>query len=399
MIGLDLGNVYVDYDKISPLLATIKHREQPEFVEYSENIARIRKDVAAYKRYSKLLILGHGGSINSFKALFGALSNKVAKSVGIVNTNDPDAVFVMKKKFSRKNTLVMGISKSGDNVSMLEALFAFKDYKILVVTGTQDNPLRSMAKKNKWKVVNHPEIGGRYSGISSCTYTPLLFLGIDVKRIAEGAKRAYDQCRPNVEIGENPALQLATALFLLELQGYSEVMVPIYSVRLAGFLPLIIQLMHEGVCKSGRGQTFYGDMGPEIQHHTMQRFFGGKKNVIGLFVRVKELGNEDEKIVVPKPLQSIRLKDATLAVLDGVPYSRALDFEFLGVREHTIHYKIPYSVITVNKVDEESAGEFMAFWHYVAIYSAWLRNVNPFDQPEVEFSKKHSFELRKNYRR
>ncbi|MFH1510145.1 MAG: hypothetical protein ABIF10_00510, partial [Candidatus Woesearchaeota archaeon] len=101
---------------------------------------------------------------------------------------------------------------------------------------------------------------------------------------------------------------------------------------------------------------------------------------------------------VPKVLQRIQLLDSALDVIDSLPLSKALDFEFQGVREHTISCKIPFCVVNVDSVTPESAGEFMGFWHYVAIYSAWLRGANPFDQPEVEFSKKYSFELRKKYK-
>lgn len=203
---------------------------------------------------------------------------------------------------------------------------------------------------------------------------------------------------PDIKFDKNPALQVATVLYLFERKGYTEVFVPVYSTKLANFLPLIVQLMHESFCKSGKGMTFYGDMGPESQHHTNQRFFGGKKNVLGMFVRVKHTINDDKIIKIPKKIADIPLRGSTMQMLDKLPYSKALDFEFLGVREHTIHFNIPYLVVNANKVDLGAMGEFMAFWHYVAVYSSWLRGVNPFDQPEVEFSKNHSFELRKNFK-
>jgi glucose-6-phosphate isomerase len=48
----------------------------------------------------------------------------------------------------------------------------------------------------------------------------------------------------------------------------------------------------------------------------------------------------------------------------------------------------------IDKITEASFGEMLVFWQYFAVYSAMLRNLNPFDQPEVEASKKISLELR-----
>jgi glucose-6-phosphate isomerase len=396
MLSLDLGNIYIDYKDVAPVLATLRDKKSPDFCGYRENLAALKKALLPYKGLSNLIIIGHGGSVNSFKALRCVAPDN--KRVAVLSTNEPDCIARLRKEFPKKSTLVMPISKSGTNITVLESLLAFEGYNTLVVTENKSNPLRQMAEKKGWKIINHPEIGGRYAGISSCAYAPLLFLGVEVRKIDSGAKAMYRKCGPPAEIEENPALQLAVALFLLELKGYSEVFMPIYSAKMACFLPLIVQLMHESVCKSGVGQTFYGGLAPESQHHTNQRFFGGRKNVVGLFVRVKEFTGKDLRVRVAPQLGKISLMDASLQVLDNIPYAKALDFEFQGVREHTIHYKIPYSVITLDKVDEYTSGEFMAFWHYVAIYSSWLRNVNPFDQPEVEFSKRHSFELRKKFR-
>jgi glucose-6-phosphate isomerase len=399
MLNLDLGNIYVDESVIKPLLNPIRKKEQPELAGYKEDISSIKRALQPYMRLKNLIIIGQGGSINSFKAIYHPGFTKLRKNSLILNTNDPDQIEEAKKSFGKSSTLVMCISKSGETVSSIEALLAFKGYKTVIVTENKKNTLYNIAKKRKWKIIIHPDIGGRYSGFTSCNYAPLIFMGFDATKLDKGAAKMYMACDPENGFEENPALQLATAMFLLEMQGYTEVYCPIYSSKLASFLPLIVQLMHESTCKNGRGMTFYGDMGPECQHHTNQRFFGGRKNVMGLFTRIKAFEHESSVIDVPKDIENIELKAGNLKIMHNLPYSKALDFEFLGVREHTIHYKIPYAIITLDKATEETMGELMAFWHYVAIYSSWLRNVNPFDQPEVEFSKKQTFELTRGYRR
>jgi hypothetical protein len=39
----------------------------------------------------------------------------------------------------------------------------------------------------------------------------------------------------------------------------------------------------------------------------------------------------------------------------------------------------------------------MAFWQYFAVYSSILREVNPYDQPQVETSKVISIKMRENF--
>ncbi|EHK02474.1 hypothetical protein HRED_04343, partial [Candidatus Haloredivivus sp. G17] len=41
-----------------------------------------------------------------------------------------------------------------------------------------------------------------------------------------------------------------------------------------------------------------------------------------------------------------------------------------------------------------STGRFMAFLQYLAVYSSWLRDVDPFNQPNVEKSKNIGFKMR-----
>jgi glucose-6-phosphate isomerase len=208
----------------------------------------------------------------------------------------------------------------------------------------------------------------------------------------------YARCAPSVRIEENPALQLACVLYLLEKKRYSEIFCPIYSSKLACFSNLIVQLMHESVCKKGRGQTIYCADAPESQHHTNQRFFGGKKNVLGLFVTVNEQHDSGSRVKVPEPIKHIAVRGGTLGDIDNVPYHKSLEFEFEGTFRDAVSKKIPCIRLSLDKISAFSVGEFTGFWHYVAVYSAILRDVNPYDQPEVEYSKEISFELRKRHK-
>jgi glucose-6-phosphate isomerase len=140
-------------------------------------------------------------------------------------------------------------------------------------------------------------------------------------------------------------------------------------------------------------------LSPETQHHTNQRFFGGRKNIAGLFIKTETQGDRKSKIAVPKNLSDIKLRGGTIADISGIPYEKALEFEFMGTYFDAIDKKMPVIAVSVDKISAFTVGEFMAFWQYVAVYSSILRSVNPYDQPQVEASKEISFKMRKEYKK
>ena len=272
----------------------------------------------------------------------------------------------------------------------------FLTYKLLVITNPEGGALLEIAGKLGLPMIEHPAIGGRYSGLTSSTLVPCHLLGMNIDKLFHGAKEMYRKCSPVAGIEDNPALQIAASLYVAETKGYEEVFMPIYSKRMTGFSNLVIQLIHESSCKDGKGQTFYAASAPESQHHTNQRFFGGRRNVCGFFIKTKkDVQKKDMLIKVPDKLKDIVIRDGTLASIDSNTYAQVLDFEFEGVIEHAKRNKIPRINLVMEKADEFELGEFVGLWHYIAVYASILRDVNPFDQPEVEFAKKVSFELRK----
>ena len=401
MLGVDLQYTFTDFDHVREKIAGISSLDLPSFVTHKPDIKQFKKKLAKYKKFKNLIVIGNGGSVNNFLALYEALHNplaKEAKNAYILNTMEPEVIHELKAKCSRKDTLVMPISKSGSNMGPRESLMAFLEYPVLAITGT-DGALFEIARREKWDTIMHPDVGGRYSGRTSCALVPALLCNIDADQINKGAIEMYRRCAPSVPIEKNPALQLSVALYQLEKEGYTEIFVPVYSSKLMGMLSLIIQLIHESTGKDGKGQTIYGSFAPESQHHTNQRFFGGKKNVVGIFLRLEKHEDSKTKVKIPHALGEIRIRDGHLRDIDGITFAKALEFEFEGTRQDAIRKKIPHCVLTPDKLAPKSIGEFMAFWQYVAVYSSVLRDVNPYDQPQVESSKAISFSLTKNFKK
>lgn len=371
----------------------IKKMDLPIFAKSFPDLLKLKKELTKYDKYKNLIIVGHGGSITSTQGFYGALKSK--KNMHIIDTPEPDYIKEVKSKCKKNETIVVVVSKSGDTVDVIEIMMEFLNYEIIAVTNLKAGTLIEIAKTLKLKIIEHPEIGGRYSAFTASTIVPCYLLGYNIDKIIDGAKQMYRKCSPKISIDKNPALALAHNMFMAEKKGHVEVFMPIYSKKMFSFANLIIQLIHESSGKHGVGQTVYSASAPESQHHTNQRFFGGRGNVFGMFI-VPDLKshNYDYAIKVPKKIEDIKIKESALKSLSKNTYGQALHYEYLGTLEHAKKKNIPHATIIMDKIDESELGEFVALWHYIAVYSSVLRKVNPYDQPEVEYSKNVSFKLR-----
>ena len=395
---LQFKNCFIDeLNQFKSQIEELKNIEIPSFANQKPYEDEDIKKCEKLNEFDNVLLIGNGGSVNGAKAFYGSLSSK--KNFEFITTMEPDYLNEVSKRFPKENTLVLAVSKSGTTVGVLEALMYFvnRDYRIAVIT-SQQGTLYEIAKRKEWEVLEHPPVGGRFAAGTICGLAPAFLMGADINQLERGFTTAFEKYSPEKGFNDNLAMYLASVLYLLEQKGKHDVFVPVYSTQVSAFLPLIIQLMHESFGKKDIGQSFFGDLAPESQHHTNQRFFGGRKNICSLFMHVLNQHNSFDKINVPQDLKDVPFKGTTLDILDGIPYEKSLDFEYSGTFEDAVNKKFPVMDLSIDKVDEKSVGELMGFWQYVAVYSSVLRGVNPYDQPQVEDSKKISFAKRKEYK-
>jgi glucose-6-phosphate isomerase len=64
------------------------------------------------------------------------------------------------------------------------------------------------------------------------------------------------------------------------------------------------------------------------------------------------------------------------------------------VKDALSEEEMPNITMTLTELNYRAAGELLAFLQYLAVYSAELRGVDPYSQPDVENSKKIGFEER-----
>jgi glucose-6-phosphate isomerase len=366
----------------------------PSFETNQTDLKVLENQIKKFKKYKNVILIANGGSRTSARAFYYGLAdfrNKV--NFKFVTSPEPRAINALRKIYAKKDTLILVISHSGSNINNIEPLLLFLDYPVLVITGAQKSPLRDMAEKKKWTIIVHPEVEGRFSAITTCALAPALLMGLDAKKLISGAKAGYQNYSAKMPLEKNDALKLALYFAELGNKGYGEIFASVYSSSLVAILPLLVQLVHETYGKNGRGQTIFGDYSPESQHHTNQRFFGGPKNVIGLFMSEEKM-DKDLKIKVPALFKKIIFRGTEMGKLDGLSAGQTLQFDKAGVLQNCRNHKMPAMEMAVDRLTQESFAQTIVFWQYFVVYSAMLRNLNPYDQPEVEAAKKISLELR-----
>ena len=364
----------------------------PLFAQYTPDFTSIEKLAKKYKTKKNIIVIGNGGSITSFHYFYSALQSK--KNAYIVSSMEPDLLSDIKRKCRKKDTVIIIVSKSGSTVGAIESLFYFIDYpSIIAVTENKKSCLKEIQEAYNFDFIEHPPIGGRYSGFTPSGLLPAAIAGLDIRKIWKGASTAYKKYSPKSK--NNTAIELASTLYSLDKEDYSEIFMPIYSSKLLSSKDIITQLLHESAGKEGKGQTLLAAFAPESQHHTNQRFFGGKRNMVGCFVVVEELDNKYDIVKVPSKIKDLKLRDGTLEDINNNFYYKALKAEYIGTRDDAANNKIPNITISLKKITPENIGHYLAFWHYVTVYICSFLGVNAFNQPEVEASKKISFELRK----
>ncbi len=369
--------------------------EKPTFIGYKPDVAQLQMVAEKYAQYKRLLVIGHGGSVTSSYGMYHALRRGIpqslAKDAYFLSSVDPDYITDVKTELHPSDTLVLAISKSGSDTTQLEALSQFWGYQIVAIT-EENTPLYQIAQKKNLDIVIHPPVGGRFTAFTEVGLLPLLFCGIDVAGLLRGAQELYALYEK-----DNLAWKAASVAFQLEQQGFVDVLGLVYSHYLFPTTSLITQLCHESFGKDDKGQTYSFAEGSEVQHHTVQRLLGGRKNMAAWFVGLHAF-QTGVATQYPAEIHSIAIRDHALFDLNKIPLAESQRFELEGTLESAKLSNIPIVHMELNGLEPVELGRFVSFWQLYAVYSSVLRKVDPLNQPAVETGKQISFNKRLAYK-
>lgn len=347
--------------------------------------------------FTKLLVIGIGGSALGPMLLFDALGRQDGPMQGLVLDNtDPAGIDrALAALGSLRETLVVVISKSGgtpetrNGMLEVEAACARQGVafsKRAVAITSAGSTLDTVAKRDGW-LATFPMwdwVGGRTSVTSAVGLLPAALMGLDVRGLLAGAA-AMDELTRSPEPRSNPAALLAVYWHKEgNGRGQRDMVVLPYKDSLLLCSRYLQQLVMESLGKEKdrkgsvvcQGIAVYGNKGSTDQHAYVQQLRDGVHNFFAVFVRVLE-----------------DRAGTSIEVEPGATAGDFLDGFWQGTRRALLEKGRTSATLTIDRVDERSLGALIAlFERTVGIYAEFV-DVNAYHQPGVEAGKKAAKEV------
>ena len=343
-----------------------------------KQFTKFSKQISAYK---KILVLGVGGSSLGGKTL-SAL--KFQNKLEFLESIDSTTVKNCLTKIDLRNTFFLVISKSGETIETIcQTLIILDEIKkakiqnfasqFLFITESETNSLAKIAKKIGAEITFHSnKIGGRYSCFSIVGLLPALLAGLDAKKIRNGAKKVLEDFLKTNEISNSCAIQLD-----LYEQGFSNNVIMPYIDNLKNFTDWYRQLWAESLGKNNFGSVPINSMGTIDQHSQLQLYLEGPKDKFFTFLTEK---NSPYNFKI-KDLPGCKTLFGGKKLGDIVKVEQETTIEVLNRK------KLPIRIFEIENLDEEVLGGLMMQMFLETILIAYVKEINPFDQPEVELRK------------
>ena len=375
--------------------------------EESDEVLRIRKAAERIRETSDVfVVIGIGGSYLGPRAaieLMQGPNHNIGKGKG-----NPQIYYAGNGLSTRhwnelcrlldgKDFSIAIISKSGTTTEpaiatralrwMLERKYGTDGAKkrIYAITDPCKGALRQMATEEGWETfVIPPSVGGRFSVLTAVGLLPMAVAGIDPREVLKGAadaKKAYD-----LRSFENPAWLYCAVRNLLYRHGKK---IELFESFEPGFKMMggwWQQLFGESEGKDGKGlfpvtAEFTADL-----HSLGQMIQQGERNIFETMVRFDA---PEAKYTITPDWKN----------LDGLNYleGKTLDFvdekAYLGTLAAHVDGGVPVITMDMGELNNEKLGEMFYFLELCCGISAYILDVNPFNQPGVEFYKRNMFQL------
>lgn len=340
-------------DEITNRLGWLRSPEQMLDEIYRLNALR---ESAREDEITQVVLLGMGGSSlapDVFQRVFGAKENGL--DLAVLDSTDPGAVLALAERLDLDKTLFIVATKSGTTVETLSFFKFFYNHvsavmgkghvgKHFVAITDPGTRLEKLARELDFRVVffNNPDIGGRYSVLSFFGLVSAGLLGMDVDRLLNHALTMAQSAEAIFNCKENPGVWLGAVMGELAKAGRDKLTFLI-SPQIVAFGDWIEQLIAESLGKEGKGiLPVVGEPpgNPEI--------YGDDR----LFVYIQLYGDSTHDAVV----------DALEAA--GQP------------------------VVRLDVQDLYALGRLFFLWEMATAAAGAVFQVNPFNQPNVEASKK-----------
>ena len=281
-----------------------------------------------------VLLIGTGGASLAAKAYARVFQNTNETNLQVVDSTSPDYLREIFDDMVDSERCCIVASKSGGTIETLDIARSLFDRvgcpdRFLAVTDPAPSPLRNWAEENAIAVhPSDPFVPGRYSSLSTLGLFPLKILGYDLQQI----RCAYHEFIENISDGESSislqANQTAALLAVFASEPGSRLVLSA-GLNLLPVLQWTEQIVSESLGKSGFGIL------PLVEPH----------------------------------------------VTDDLPSDR------VQVRIQVAESEVVL-IIDEQLKDSRQIVRYFLLWQTVIAMTGYLLGMNPFDQPNVELSKR-----------
>ena len=374
----------------------------PEKISEQE-ITQINAIASSWKHYETVVVVGIGGSYLGAKAITELLSGYFKK------TNDaPELIFAghqldenylseLLSYLDSRNYAVVMISKSGTTLEpaltfrlLLQSLLkrypkeAIKD-RVIAITDAQKGVLRRLVEQYDLNSFVVPDdIGGRYSVLTAVGLLPIAIAGWNIQELLNGAQKQQKSLQKESE--NNIAITYASIRNLLYEKGYSTEVLAYSVQKFQYFSEWWKQLFGESEGKEQKG-IFPTSLNYTTDLHSLGQYMQeGKRNIFETFLQV-----EQAQTTLKVPFSEDNK--------DGLNYLSGKLVHYINSKaeEGTIkaHHSgaVPVLQIIINDLSIQTIGELIYFFEISCAISAYMLDVNPFNQPGVEAYKRNMFHL------
>lgn len=369
-----------------------------------EELERIKKD-AKYVRdnFDILVVCGIGGSYlgarAALEALNGLKSDDKLEVIFMGQTFSPNYVAQVMNYLKDKKFAINVISKSGTTTETSISFRLLKELlekqvgkekarkAIYATTDKEKGALKTLCNQEGYSTYVLPsDIGGRYSVLTAVGLFPLAAAGVDIQAMLDGAKEAREAYN-STDLKTNLCYRYAVTRDYMLRHGKPVEMYVTYEPQMSQISEWLKQLFGESEGKEKKGlfpasATFSTDL------HSLGQFIQDGTPL--LFETIINVINPKQDIKIPHDDED----------LDGLNYLEGKDLAFVNqkafegtLKAHVEDGKVPCNVIYLDKLDEKTLGHLFYFFMRACAMSAYLLDINPFNQPGVEIYKKNIFRL------
>lgn len=356
------------------------------------------------KNFKTFIILGTGGSSLGARAItswFGFNPNPLLNLLDIqffVADNLDDTSFaVLLDKIDYDATCFLVISKSGNtletNIQVQTVFDRLKNDKkehliskntviITEITPNKNNLVKIGEQYNIPILPHSLVIGGRYSVLTMTGLLPTALMNIDYKAILFGAKSVIDELLNAKKFSDSKPCLGACALMSAEQKNLLTHIFATYGDRFSEFAIWIRQLWAESLGKNGKGGLFVPSINPLDQHSQLQMYYDGIDNKTYSFIEC-DLKNT--------PQTSLHFdNNSPFSYLNGKTIHDAVHASCVGTIESLRSKGRLIRTLSIDDYTAEALGAFMMHFVIETIFSSYILEVNPYDQPAVEDYKKRT---------